>query len=757
MIELLAPAGNTESFVTAIKNGANAIYLGAKNFNARSKIENFNLEELQKLVSYAHLYDVKVYLTLNTLISDSEINDVLNVIYESNRAGVDAFIIQDLGIASLLKKIYPGIELHASTQMGIHNLEGAIVAQRSGIKRVVLSRETPLSEIKRIKENTSLEIEYFVQGALCVCFSGNCYLSAKLFNESGNRGRCLQPCRLLYTLKDNGKIINTKYYLSSKDFCMAGRIKDLIDAGVTSFKIEGRARRSGYVALVTNVYRNLLDGKPLTKEMQDNIKLGFNRGNYCEGYFNGNGSIIYNDIQNNLGLKIGKVVAFQKGNKFNTMAISSDREIGKGDVLKFLRNGKEVASISAIDVKPIKNYYYITTTNQVLENDEVYMLIDHDNENQAINIDKKILLTAHFVAKENQKAVLKYSVCERDITVECESTNIVEKAKTSPLSKEDITLSLSKMGNDIFKVKNCKLDIDNIFIAKSELNELRRRAISLLIKTMLEAYDEKYDVKKFVPYQFHEENISKHKLNVTTRQVMIQITSLKQLNTDIINKVHKIIFKPQEYNESVFKEIKSYVQKNKLRDKFLIYIPPVLTCNDFNKITTLLETFYSVGLYVNNISGLYFAFNGYEITAGPLLNIYNRYAGRFLELYNVRDIALSLEISEEKANEINDNSSQDMFFFAYGYFPHMTLEHCPFKELNSTCENCKYYTSLTLTNANKEEFYYNRNKIVNCHFELVNSKPINYIDKLKEYPKLNALLVFEKESAQDIFNLIKNL
>lgn len=758
MIELLAGAGNKESFITAIKNGANAIYLGTKKFNARGKIDNFSFEELSSLVSYAHLYNVKVYLTLNTLIYDDEINEILEIVYNANKVKIDAFIVQDLGLAHLLKKIYPSIELHASTQMGIHNLEGAIVAEKMGFKRIVLARETPLKEIKRIKQNTNLEIEYFIQGALCVCFSGNCYLSSKLYNESGNRGRCLQPCRLPLTLKDGSKVISTKYHLSSKDFCMARRLKDLIDAGVTSLKIEGRARRSGYVARVVSVYRRLLDGEDFDKKKQDSLKLAFNRGDYCEGYFNGNSGIIDSNIQNNIGLKIGKVVDFKKGNKFNIIVISSNREIGKNDVLKFVREKREVASIVAVDIKQVNGLYHITTTNEVRVNDEVSMLIDYDEENQIINTDKKRYITALFVARQNEKAKLTFKDEESGLSVECESDSLTQVAKNSPLSKEDISKAVCKMANDIFKVLSIKIVADNIFMAKSELNELRRKTTQLLITTLLKDYEEKNNLKTFVPYNFIDENINKYNLNEGKRKIIIQINSLSQLNEEIIKKVDYIIYKAKEWTESEFKNLNKYIIKNNLKQKILIYIPPFLTSEDYKGVLKLISVLGKVRLYINNIGGLSFSFEGYEVVCGGLMNIASKYSALFLQRYNVSEVVLSYEMGVDKANEVNSKLAEECFYISYGSLPYMTLKHCPFKEnFNCTCSNCSYKENLTLTNSNSNTFKFVRDKIVNCSFELVTTKVEDRLNEIKNYPRLNLLLIFDGESEREILSIIKNL
>ena len=300
-MKILSPAGNFESLKMAVYNGADEVYLGINDFNARNNIDGFSIDTLKDAVEFAHLYNVKVHLAINILFTDDELNDAVDIVKKALCIGVDAFIIQDLGLISLVNKLYPEAEIHLSTQMGIHNLEGIKALSKYKFKRVVLSRETPLSEIRRIKANTDVEIEYFAQGALCVCFSGNCYLSSYALNASGNRGKCKQLCWLPYTLKKKGKNIKTGYLLSAKDFNMLSRLDEMKKAGVDAIKIEGRARRPYYVGVATRQYYNALNG---IKTDQSQLELAFNR-TYTEGYFNGNGNIISN-VQNHIGIEVGQ-------------------------------------------------------------------------------------------------------------------------------------------------------------------------------------------------------------------------------------------------------------------------------------------------------------------------------------------------------------------------------------------------------------------------------------------------------------------
>ena len=254
--EVLAPAGNFESLKCAVMNGADAVYLGLTRFNARAKAGNFTTEELKKAVEFCRFFGVKVYVTFNTIYKQSEYDDVITCMKECRDIGVNAFILQDFSLISRIKSTMPDIVLHLSTQAAVHNLEGALAAEKLGFTRVILSREALLGDIEKIHKNTSLEIEAFVQGALCVSFSGNCYFSSLVSGFSGNRGKCMQLCRKQYVF--NGK---KAYWLSPKDVCMKNKVDQLIKAGVCSFKIEGRMRRPEYVGEAVNCYKTILSGE----------------------------------------------------------------------------------------------------------------------------------------------------------------------------------------------------------------------------------------------------------------------------------------------------------------------------------------------------------------------------------------------------------------------------------------------------------------------------------------------------------------
>lgn len=283
-MELLAPAGSMEALRAAVCNGADAVYLGADTFNARMNARNFSAADLQEAVVYCHVRGVKVHLTLNTLVLDREMPRAAELIRLAASCGVDAFIVQDLGVVSLCRQLAPDVPIHASTQMSIHSLEGVMEAAALGCSRVVLARELPAEEIAHICKKSPVEIEVFVHGALCMCYSGQCYLSSVIGRRSGNRGQCAQPCRLPYGY---GRFESTRYPLSLKDNCLAGELDELRRMGVASIKIEGRMKRPEYVAIVTRAYRTVLSGGKLTPSDLQELETAFSRQGFTDGYFRG--------------------------------------------------------------------------------------------------------------------------------------------------------------------------------------------------------------------------------------------------------------------------------------------------------------------------------------------------------------------------------------------------------------------------------------------------------------------------------------
>ena len=663
-MKILSPAGNFESLKMAIYNGADEVYLGINNFNARNNIDGFSLESLEQAVDFAHVFDVKVNLAINILFRDDELQDALDTVVKSYNLGVDCFIIQDLGLVSLINKNYPEIEIHASTQMAIHNLEGVKAIEKYGIKRVVLARETPLDEIKRIKENSNVEIEYFAQGALCVSFSGNCYLSSYLCSASGNRGKCKQLCRLPYSFEFNGSVLKQGYLLSAKDFNMINRLEDLKKAGVDVLKIEGRARRPFYVAMATREYYNALNGKDVK---EDNLKLAFNR-EYTAGYFDGNGDIISN-YHNHIGVEIGRVEKVNVGKKFNEIFFSSNRVLYPKSTFKIFKGNEEKNTITAFDLVEVsKNKYKMTTTQKVFVGDVVRLILDSNLEEEILSHIKKKKITIKIFAKkgENIKAVFK------DIEVVGE---VLQEAKSRPLTKDDIISNFKK--SDLFDVDLDFEVLDEVFIPIKFLNEFRRNVFDVIYNSI---------AKK------RKKNLKNIKINSKLNILPLKdFEIIDNLSNSTISK--NVIYSPEVYN---FEEIKLFKEKCEGKKQIpYLDLPNYATKKDIEYLKTLVEK-----LNIKVVANNYYALSVFDdCVIGAGLNVYNSVTA---DIFNLPFITAESDLGERID------------------YPYMTFRHCPMKShLKAGCDKCPYRDGYVYRMDNGKVLKLKRKKISTCTFYLV--------------------------------------
>ncbi len=625
-IELLAPAGNMEALKAAIQAGCDAVYIGGNHFGARAFSKNFSNEEMVEAINYAHLYGVKVYVTVNTLVYDDEVNAFLEYIEFIHRNNIDAVLIQDLGMFDLLRKTFPNLELHASTQMHIHNLDGVKLMESLGMKRIVLARETSKDDIKEIIKNTKAEIEVFVHGALCISYSGQCLMSSLIGGRSGNRGTCAGSCRLKYDVIDstNKKLNKNNYPISTKDLNSLEYIGELIDMGVSSLKIEGRMKSKEYVYKVVSIYRKAIDsyykyGK-VTIDKDDMLELRkiFNR-NYTKGFLNNvdNDDIINDFRPNHQGVQIGKIIDYHNGiakiKLSDTITIGSGlRVITHNDdvgivVNNFYVNNKLVKQAHAGDTISIK------VNKEVDVNDKVVITLDNAINNK---IDKliddnlrKVTIDGKFIAKYNKPCELRLFDGKNEVVVK---GNNVNKAVNNPTSNDDIISKLNKLGDTVYKYNNLEIDSDdNIFIPLKEINELRRKAINELNNKRLYKYEfkkEKYDID--IP-DFKQERL---------------LTCLVS-NKDTYNKLDK------KYD---------YVYAEFDCDNLVRKLPRVI-----NKYPE-----YNNEVMVGEVGGL----NKYkECDTDFSLNVVNSYTVAFLHSLGVKRITLSYELNDMQIERlIND-------------------------------------------------------------------------------------------------------
>lgn len=488
--ELLVPAGGMRELFAAVENGADAVYLGGRLFNARKNAKNFSNEELEKTIRFAHARDVKIYLTINTLMYDSEILQALEYAKYLYEIGVDALIIQDLGFARLVKKQIQDFEIHLSTQASVYNLDGVLKAQEIGFSRVVLARENTLAQIKAITDSTDVEIEVFVHGAICICYSGQCQFSNNIGNRSGNRGECAQPCRMKFTAASK-----STHVLSPKDLSCIEYLKEIAEAGVSSIKIEGRMKSAEYVAVVCRLYRKYLD---IYKEKgeykvstEDMISLAqiFNRGNFTSGYFFGNQGeeFMSKKIAKHQGIYIGKAIS-KVSDTLVDVRLETGKTLNMGDGVEFAND--ELAGNVLSYVKELGNgcfrigdirknvrkgdaLYKISDKRQLLDAAESVLRVENGKAFRKSKVDMAILI------HKGVPAILRIESANK--AIEVTGTRKSEEAQNHPLTVEAVKKQLSKLGTTAFEMADfsCELD-ENVSLPISELNDLRRRAVEKL-------------------------------------------------------------------------------------------------------------------------------------------------------------------------------------------------------------------------------------------------------------------------------------
>jgi putative protease len=500
--ELLAPAGSMEALRAAVENGADAVYLGARAFSARGYAANFSDKELEEAIDYAHLRGVKVYVTANTLLRDGEMEAALDLLCRLKEMGADAVLVQDIGLLSLGRQYVPDLPLHASTQMTLHNSEGALFAKELGIERVVLARESSLEEIKRIGKNSGLETEAFVHGALCISYSGQCLLSSIIGGRSGNRGYCAQPCRKEYRLKKDGKTVKTEgtYLLSPKDLNSSPCIPALLETGIASLKIEGRMKRPEYVAGVVGTYSHLLDRCLVdtkkcsaSREEAETLEQLFNRG-FTEGYFfeNPRGKLMSRLIPYNRGVFAGTVKSYDR--RLKRVSVELTAFLSAGDGILFEGTEKDegwVIRQMYRGNKPVKQAKAGDTVEipfnvEVRPGSPVYRTLDKE----LMDTLEKSYTSETFLRRV--PVLLKAEVCEgkpleltlsdydsNSVTVKSEY--VVEKALRQPGEKEQLARQFSKLGNTVFEPETIEVEVQGeVFVPVKEINQLRNRAVSEL-------------------------------------------------------------------------------------------------------------------------------------------------------------------------------------------------------------------------------------------------------------------------------------
>ncbi len=751
-IELLAPAGSLESLKAAVNSGANAVYLGGTMFNARAYAANFSDEELQEAIEYAHLRNVKIYVTVNTLFYDEEFKELMAYIDRLYLMNVDALIIQDLGLMAEVKKLYPDFEIHASTQASIHQLSGVEAMAKQGIKRVVLARENTIEEIRDIAQHTQIDIEVFVHGALCMCYSGQCLMSSVIGKRSGNRGKCAQPCRLPYKLKLEDKSLDyaPHYLLSAKDICVIENIGDYIEAGVTSFKIEGRMKRPEYVAAVVKSYRYAIDQWLKThsvgnvEEEKAEMFQMFNRG-FSLGHAYHENNLITDIFPGNFGVEIGEVTQYDR--KEQLVYIKLNQPLAQGDGIRFgFEDSGRVVN---------KMYYRDRLVNQGKPQDEIAIefnikikegtkvfktsSVQLIQKLQKEYSEKKIKspITLQLSGKIGEPLTLTLTSKQHQVTVK--SSAIIEKAMNSALSLERIQQQLSKLGNTVYTAEKVIVILpEDVQFAIKELNELRRNGIEALDKARL--------VHQRQSKAFEPKETAAAKRSI--KAIHVHVQTLEQCNA-AIDSGAKMIYYP--FIPSL-KEAYTLCQQ---ADATLIpYVSRIIDDEHLKQIKeSALYSLFSK-IMVGDIGALHY-FLDKEVILDSSLNITNSYALNH-DLIKNKDVVLSVEMSEMQINHLCD-CQQKIGYVAYGRLETMITKYCPISQQHYGCQKkgcnrCKigqYY----LIDRKNEQFPIIMDE--ECRMHLYNAK-IQYVDELSELQADFIVLKMTIETQAEVQRVIED-
>ncbi len=734
-IELLAPVGSFEAFKSALDNGANAIYLAGTKFGAREKA-TFTNEELISIIKEAHLNEVKVYVTVNTLIYDDELEDVMQFIDFLYNNDCDAVIVQDLGLITLIHNIYPDFEIHASTQMNTMTVKQASILKQMGVKRVVVARETSIDIIKEIIDKVKIEVEVFIHGALCISYSGNCLFSSCSAKKSGNRGECLQLCRLPYSLyKGNQKIEDSKYLLSTRDLNTLDYLNEIVDAKITSLKIEGRLKSGAYVGMVTRVYRKYLDKYKeehkllIEKEDEQNLKQVFNR-EFTKGYlFNErNSSIVNINRPNNMGVKIGKVIDYRN----NRVYIKLDKELNQGDGIRIVGTEDIGFYVNMMEVKRLLvnkaisgDIVSIATKSKVEINSPVYKTTDIklNEEIEKNSKRRKFRLNVKVKAHINEKIEVTFTD-DLNNSVTKKSEYIVIEANKSPTSKEKIKEQLSKLNDTCYYLNEIEIDSDEmVLIPVSILNELRRELVASL-----------NELRYIKHKRIGKQNLSLEKVDVKQDNFTLKVKVSNETQYALVKNyvLDKDIYYYNENNtypyprisENKIKTAKEKVLLNELHD---INKDKEMIANYYMNCTNIftLYTLYKLGFKRVTLS--------IEMTQTRIINLINNYKNYFKVNPNI---------------EVLIYSKTDL----------MITKYCPINkclEKNSKeCGEClknKYYLE------DRKGYKISLIKDYFCNIRLLNPRALmllEYVNKLR-YIGVNCVRIeFNDEELEDCKNIM---
>lgn len=750
-IELLAPVGSFDSLKAAVQNGANAVYLGGKDFSARASANNFDRNELIEAVKYCHIRGVQVFVTVNTLIKQYEIDDFVEYVKFLYDIDIDALIVQDIGMARLIKKLLPDFELHASTQMVAHSLEDVKYLQSVGFDRVVLARELNVDEIKWICENTTVDIEVFVHGALCVCYSGQCLMSSMIGNRSGNRGRCAQPCRQKYELIDinTGEVVNSngEYLLSPRDLSTIEDLDKIIEAGVLSLKIEGRMKKPEYVATVVSGYREAINEFisrnkiNISEEIINNLYTIFNR-KFTKGYILGEvgKDIMNSDRPNNQGLYVGKVLDHNRKTKRlrvileNTLKKGDGINLGGGTIGRIIKDG-EITTIAhkgdLIELDFIgeakRNQLIFKTSDSELM-DKVQSTFQQDKELIKTNISAKVSI------KLGEKPVLSISdFCGNKAVVEGEK--VAEKAIKVALSEEKIETQIQKLGNTPYKLKNIEIDLDEgVSMPISILNQMRRDCIELLDEERIKIKDRKFKESKL---KYRPIKINRHKEFNTTPKLRVKVKNLEQLEAVLKYNVDLIYYEDiNTLSEAL--EMASSEETPSLEDRLIYSAPRIIRNREYKQFEVLDNIKGLNKIQVGNWGSMDY-FKDKNLNIDCYLNTFNSESINHFRDVGASTVCLSQELNLSEIEQTLKYTDAEIEAVIYGYTPMMVTEYCPMGVVVRDCKKDKRVAKCKESSYALRDFTdasYRITQDIFCRSTIYNSKVTCMLDNLYELDEI---------------------
>ena len=787
MVELLSPVGDFDCLKAAVQNSANAVYFGGQLFNARYSARNFDKDGIREAVNYAKSRNVKINFTLNILLKNNEFDDAIDVVKYIYELGVDAVIVDDLGFAKYIIDNFPGMEVHGSTQMTIHNLEGAIALKNLGYSRVVLARESTLSDIDYICRNANIDIEAFVHGALCISYSGQCLFSSAIGGRSGNRGRCAQPCRMYYNMLETSDNVSYKnigkgFLISPRDLCGLDFIPDLIKAGVKSFKLEGRMKTPEYVATVTRIYRKYIDlalsdnDYIVDKNDLHDLMLAFNRGGFSKGCLGGddNHDYVFEEKPSNQGLYIGNISKIDKKNGLISLKTNEPLDIGdtflvqqedhKYTISEILKNGSHVKSAAIGDLVTIGRVKgklelgdKVFKINSAIISKEIKEFNSHEHV--------KIPLVANFKALIGKPLELEVaSLDDPGNTYFGLSTTISNEiqpieAISNPISKERLIEQLNKTTDTNFEFKQINIEMDdNIYIPKiSSINALRRDALNTLYQKGINNFT------RILPSKLPSTELVHQHVFPSIRTYSILLNSISNsMDYSSLKNVDRVYIPLKFF---IKKEFESKLLEISQFTNCYIDIPTIVRDNFrnvfYNNFDEKVNKFNIKGLVISNLSGIEFMMKyvgKLDIVSKYTLNIYNNHTIDELKKVGVNRVTISPELDSETIIDLCNNSSLPTEFLVYGKLPVMHIQYCPLGKSNKcypTCSmKCKTSNRFYLEDrlGYKFEFVPDNMQTIT---KIYNSK-INSIDYAK-FPFDSCLIsITDEDNLDEIIYNVKN-